>query len=302
MSVTIRQIHAFLAVAQEGTFTKAAERMQIAQPALSQLIRELEKALGIRIFDRTTRRVELTDGGREFHGAAVKILHDLEAAIRSANDLAERKRGRIVVAAPPLLSAVALPPAIVSLKATYPGLQVAIIDAGNEFVVDAVRFGRADCGIGTFHGLEDGIERSPIARDTYMLFFARDSRFAARKTVDWNELENETVVTVPRDSGTGLLVEMGFDTAHIPLQPAYEVSQISTALALVRAGLGIAILPSYAREVAPDGVHASRLTAPSITREIVMIRQRSRSVSPALAAFEVLLRRHVRQLVPREGT
>ena len=96
MAVTLRQIQAFLAVAELGTFTKAAERLHMAQPALSQLVRDLEQALGIRLFDRTTRRVELTEGGREFQGASAKIVHDLDLAIQNANDLAERRRGRII--------------------------------------------------------------------------------------------------------------------------------------------------------------------------------------------------------------
>ena len=74
MAITLRQIQAFLAVTDQGTFTKAAERLNMAQPALSQLVRDLERELGIRVLDRTTRRVELTEGGREFHGAALKIV------------------------------------------------------------------------------------------------------------------------------------------------------------------------------------------------------------------------------------
>ena len=112
MAITLRQIQAFLAVTEQGTFTKAAERLNMAQPALSQLVRDLERELGIRVLDRTTRRVELTEGGREFHGAALKIVQDLDTAVLNATGLAERRRGRIVVAVPPLLAAVIMPPTI----------------------------------------------------------------------------------------------------------------------------------------------------------------------------------------------
>ena len=129
MAITLRQIQAFLAVAELGTFTKAAERLHMAQPALSQLVRELEHELGIRLFDRTTRRVELTEGGREFQGASAKIVHDLELAIQNANDLAERRRGRITVAAPPLLAAAILPEAIAEMRERYPGIRIALTGA-----------------------------------------------------------------------------------------------------------------------------------------------------------------------------
>jgi DNA-binding transcriptional LysR family regulator len=300
VAVTLRQIQAFIAVAQQGTFTKAAERMQIAQPALSQLVRELERVLNVRLLDRTTRRVELTDAGREFHAAAVQILHELDAAVQNAADLAARKRGRITVAVPPLLAAIALPPAIAALRDTHPGLQVTIIDARNDLVIEAVRSGRADCGIGTFSSLEDGIERTPLARDSLMLFCTGQSRFAHQTSVAWRELRGEPLVTLTRDSGIRLLVEVGYESAEVPLFPAYEVSQISTALALVRFELAIAVLPTYARAVVPAGVLAKPLTEPSIARDIVMIRASGRSVSPALSTFETLLRRFVRQSTPSE--
>lgn len=300
MAITLRQIQAFLAVAEQGTFTKAAERLHMAQPALSQLVRELERELGIRVLDRTTRRVELTEGGREFHGAAVKILNDLDTAVENANGLAERRRGRIVVAAPPLLAAVILPPAMSALRELHPGLQVAIFDARNDLVVEAVRFGKADCGLGTFSALEDNIERQPLARDSLMLFCRRGSAFAGRSSVAWRDLADEDLVALTRDSGIRLLVEVGYERAQIALKPSYEVSQITTALALVRAGLGIAVLPTYARAVAPATVVARPLVEPAITRDIVMIRPSGRSVSPALSTFEALLRRFVRQLLPSD--
>lgn len=302
MAITLRQVQAFLAVTEQGTFTKAAERLHMAQPALSQLVRDLERELGIRVLDRTTRRVELTEGGREFHGAALKIVQDLDTAVQNANGLAERRRGRIVVALPPLLAAVIIPPTIAALNAKHPGLQVAIIDARNDLVVDAVRFGKADCGVGTFSALEDNIERSPLARDSLMLFCAKVSRFAGQRGAIWGDLADEPLVTLTRDSGIRLLVEVGYETAEIALKPAYEVSQITTALALVAAGLGIAVLPTYARAIAPAGVIAMPLSQPSITREIVMIRPSGRSTSPALAAFETVLRRNVRGLVPSDDS
>ncbi|MBW4656960.1 MAG: LysR family transcriptional regulator [Kaiparowitsia implicata GSE-PSE-MK54-09C] len=301
MAITLRQIQAFLAVAEHGTFTKAGERMHMAQPALSQLVRELEQELGLRLFDRTTRRVELTEGGREFRGAAAKIVEDLEIAVSSASDLAERKRGRIVVAAPPLLAAVILPEAIAEMRERYPGIQISVVDAKTDTIVEAVRVGRADCGLGTFAAEEDGIERVPMARDSLMLFCDHSSRFAATSTWAWGDLRDEPLITLTRDSGIRLLVEVGYETAGVPLTPAYEVSQITTALALVEARLGIAVLPTYARAAAPHRrVIAKQLAEPTIARDIVMIKRSDRSTSPALAAFEGVLRRYARRLAPHD--
>lgn len=298
MAITLRQIQAFLAVGEQGTFTKAAERLKVAQPALSQLVRDLEQELGIRLLDRTTRRVELTEAGREFQGSAIKIAHELDTAVENANHLAERKRGRIIVAAPPLLAAVILPPSIVALQEAYPGLQVSLVDARNELIIEAVRYGKADCGIGTFSAALDDIERNPLARDRMMLFCRKNSPFANKTSVAWRELEDQPFVTLTRDSGIRLLVEIGFEQAQIALRPNYEVAQITTALALVEAGLGLAVLPTYARAVAGGAILARPLVEPSIARDIVMIRQGGRSMSPALAAFETVLRRYIRRHIP----
>ncbi|MGO4671747.1 LysR family transcriptional regulator [Bosea sp. 2YAB26] len=297
MTVSLRQIQAFLAVAECGTFTKAAERLHMAQPALSQLVRELERELGLRLFDRTTRRVELTEGGREFQGASAKIMHDLDLAVRNANNLAERRRGRIVVAAPPLLAAVLLPMAIVELGQRYPGIEVAIIDARTDAIVEEVRLGRADCGLGTFSAIEDGIERMPLARDSLMLFCARTHPFATRSSLPWADLAGQPLITLTRDSGIRLLVEVGYETAEVPLRPLYAVSQITTALALVEAGLGIAVLPTYALAMTPHRPIAARpLVEPTIARDVVMIRPSGRSPSPAVLAFESILRGSIRRL------
>ena len=134
MNVTIKQLQAFLAVAELGNFTRAAERLRVAQPALSQHVRELETELALRLFDRTTRRVELTAGGREFRSAATKILAELEHAVRNAHDLAEHKRGRITIAAPPLLAAVILPRAIAEFHARNSGVQIVLVEHKAQLV------------------------------------------------------------------------------------------------------------------------------------------------------------------------
>ncbi|WNJ92763.1 LysR family transcriptional regulator [Bosea sp. 685] len=297
MAISLRQIQSFLSVAECGTFTKAAERLHMAQPALSQLVRELERELGIRLFDRTTRRVELTEGGREFQGASAKIMHDLDLAVRNANNLAERRRGRIVVAAPPLLAAILLPSAIVELRQRHPGIEVAIIDARTDKIVEEVRLGRADCGLGTFSAIEDGIERMPLTRDSLMLFCASAHPFAARTSLPWADLAEQPLITLTRDSGIRLLVEVGYETAEVPLRPLYEVSQITTALALVEADLGVAVLPTYALAMTSGRPIATRpLVEPTIARDVVMIRPSGRSPSPAVLAFEAILRSCIRRV------
>ena len=301
MKITLKQIECFLAVAEHGSFSGASKRLNTAQPALSQAIKDLEAELGVRLFDRTTRRVELTDAGREFQQSAAKVIEELEHAVESVHELAERKRGRLTVAAPPLLAAVVLPQAIAEFRRRFPGISVQIADVGTEQIIESVRNGKADCGIGTFQPSEEGIERVALVRDSLMLFCDEASPLNGSEPVCWSELADYPLVTLTRDSGIRLLVEVGFESCELPLKPAFEVAQVTTAIALVEAGLGVAVLPTYALAAARyRKVNGRQLVEPVISREIVMIHASGRSVSPAVQAFSQVIRRFAQQLTPQE--
>lgn len=291
MNITIRQINAFLQVAALGSFTRAAEQLHTMQPALSQQVRDLEAELGIRLFDRTTRRVELTEAGAEFRAIAAKAIEELDVAARNAQGLAERKRGRVIVAAPPLLAAAVVPKAIVDFQEKYPGITVRLIDARSDQIVELVRSGQVDCGVGTFHAGEEGITPTVLARDNLMVFCAPNHPLAKRKSVHWKELEGQPLVTLTRDSGIRILVEVGFEAAHIKLVPAYEVTWITTALALVEAGLGIGVFPTYAWAGAQSLDISGSPLEPAIARDITLITRSGREVAPATQAFVRFLRK-----------
>lgn len=298
-NITIRQMRAFLEVVQLGNFTRAAERLKVAQPALSQQIRDLEAELGIRLLDRTTRRVELTDAGREFGRAAGKILEDVDRAAREAQGLASRERGRVTVAAPPLLSAIVLPAAIADFRSKYPGIQTVLVDARTDQIVNKVRSGEVDCGLGTFRSGEDGITTTPLARDSLMLFCAKDHPLADADRVRWQDLRPFPMVALTRESGIRLLVEVGFESAKLPLIPAYEVSHVTTALAMIEAKLGVSVLPTYAWIAAQDRrICAVPLVEPAIARDIVMISRAGHSLSPGVSAFAQFLSKHTRAMLP----
>lgn len=299
MSVSLKQISAFLAVAENGSFTRAAEQIGMAQPALSQMVRDLEATLGLRLFDRTTRRVELTDGGREFRDAVGKVVDDLDFAVRSVRDLAGRRRGRISVAAPPLLATILLPTIIREFNTTHPYIQIVVLDVAPRNLAEYVRTGQADCGIGTFAPGEPNIERIHLARDSLAAFFPADTP-RLPPTMRWEDLGDRPLITLTPESGIRRLVELGFETARMPFSPAFEVTHVVTALSLVEAGLGYSVLPTYAIvEPRARSLVASTLVDPGISREIVLIHGSGRSLSPAVQAFIPVLQKYSRLLQPR---
>ncbi|QJP15802.1 LysR family transcriptional regulator [Starkeya sp. ORNL1] len=302
MKLALRHIEAFLAVAEHGNFSTASRHLHVAQPALSQAVKDLEAELGVRLFDRTTRRVELTAAGLEFQGSTSKILEDLEHAVENVRDLATRRRGRIRVAAPPLLSSVILPQAIAAFHRDYPGVAIELIDIGTEEIVASVVTGKADCGLGTFSPSEEGIERTLLMRDNLMMFCSPEHPAHDLTTVAWSELRDQPLIALTRTSGIRLLMDIGIESAGISAKPAFEVSLITTALALVEADLGVSVLPSYALAAARHyAVIARPLVDPVISRDVVLIHASGRSISPAVATFSGVLRSYAQKLTPAQG-
>jgi DNA-binding transcriptional LysR family regulator len=304
MNITLRQIQAFKTVAEFGSFTRAAERLNVAQPALSLSIRELERELNLRLFDRTTRRVELTGAGREFLQSADKLLADLDRAVRDARDLSEMKRGRIVVAAPPLLAAMIVPAAIAEYNAAHPGIDVGLVDARNDQILDRLRAGEADLAIGTFEERADGIRREVLAEDALTLFCAPASPLAKKRRVRWADLHDQKLIMLTRDSSIRVLTERTLaEAGRNTGKPLYEVSQMTTAVMLAEAGLGVTVLPAYAWSFARGRDVVSRqLVEPQVMRNIYLIQSESRSLSPAADGFARTLRKQTRAAIARVVT
>ena len=211
MNVTLRQLKAFVAVAQLGGFTPAAQRLHLTQSALSVLVRELERELGIRLFDRTTRSVHLTDAGRELHGSAEKMLLDLEHAVANSRGLAEVKRGRVAVAATPLMSSIMLPRIIAGYMAAHPGVSVVLKDAVAGQIPRKVHDGEADFGIGTFLTPEAGFVTEPLMVDTLVLACPKNHPLAAKPRVRWRDLAGYPFVALTRDNAVGELIRDSAD-------------------------------------------------------------------------------------------
>jgi DNA-binding transcriptional LysR family regulator len=297
MNVTLRQLQAFVEVAATGNFTRAAERMQVAQPTVSLLIRELEAELGLRLIDRTTRRAELTETGREFRIHADKIVADLHYAVQHASELVERKRGRITLAATPLLAAALIANVITVFKREFPGVQVVLIDTGVDEVVTRVKSGEADIGVVSFRPKDEECVSTPLFRETLVLFCSPKHPLAGLPQVQWRDLAGFPLVALPRNDAIRDLVEHGYKAAGLAAQPAYEVSQIMTALAFVEAGLGVTVLPAYAMASAKfRGIATRPLSNPSVSRDTVIITRRDRSLSLAATDFLRLLRRRAKAL------
>lgn len=300
MNITLRQLHSFRAVAELGSFTRAAQRLKLAQPALSLAIRDLETELNLRLFDRTTRKVELTAAGTEFLQSVDRLMSDLQHAIKNAQDWTERKRGRFVIAAPPFLASMIIPDAIAEYKASFPAIDVRLIDAPTDVIVERVRMGDADFGVGTFADSEEGIRRENLFRDALMVFGRSDNPVIKTSKIFWRNLRDAPLIVLTRESGIRTLTNTAFDRIGLSIHPSYEVSHITTSVMLVNAGLGVAVLPAYAWGFARSfEIVARPLVDPIVGREVAIIRSDVRSLSPAAEGFTKFLRKRARWALPR---
>jgi DNA-binding transcriptional LysR family regulator len=296
---SLRQIECLLAIRDAGGFSRAAERLGLSQPALSGQIRELESLLGLRLVDRTTRRVALTPAGEAFATRAAAGLAELDRAQAEAQGRAALSAGRLRLVAPPLLAAGLMPGVMADFARAHPGLALTLSDLPTDDIIARLRDGRADAGIGTFPpGLPD-LDARPLFRDVLMLFAAPGHPLAGLSQVPWAALEGQALVALGRESGLRLLAEMGFERAGLALRPVQEVAQVATALALVAAGFGVAVLPGYAR-IAPQaaGLAVRPLDGAPIGRQIAALIPRDRSAPPALAPFLDAIARALRRPAP----
>ena len=263
-------------------------------------IRDLESELGAKLFDRTTRRVELTAAGREFLQSVDKLIVDLERAVQNARDLADRKRGRLVVAAPPLLAALIVPGAVADYRKRFPAIEVSVIDAQTNIIVDKVRSGEADCGIGTFAEGEEGIRREVLFEDALMAWCPAQSQCARSSRLAWKDLPAGQLIAITRDSRIRFLVDQAYQSIGQTVRPAYEVSHMTTAIMMVEAGLGVAVLPAYVWGFAQVfNVVSKVLSDPEVRREVAIIQASGRSLSPAAEAFLTYLGKRAHAALPR---
>jgi len=286
MNVTLRQLRAFVLVARLGSFTRAAQAMHVTQSALSLLVRELESAIDSRLFDRTTRAVALTAAGSDFFPRAERVLAELESALAGVDKLVARERGRVVVAAPLVLSSTYLPPILAAFGAKYPGIEVVLQDTLPNQVLPLVRGGAADLGIGTFASDEADIQRTLLFSEAMAAAFPAGHAFAQLQQLTWADLAQEPVLALSRGSVFRDLTEAGFAAAGLMLKPAREANYAGSLIGMVDAGLGVAVLPGFAVKLAdPARIGWRRVENPLIDREVALVRRAGVSLSHAAQGF-----------------
>ncbi|HGM5578692.1 TPA: LysR family transcriptional regulator [Pseudomonas putida] len=283
MKNALQHIRAFITVAQRGNFARAAADLHLSPSALTVQIRQLETWLGVALLERSPRHVTLTGAGREALPAMEKLLLDLSNIVSASQGLAAVRRGVVTVAALPSLCAGALAERLAVFRQLHPGVEVRLRDLVAERIVERVREGDVDFGVGVRSPFGHGLDFTPLLRDRLSLFVPAEHPLANGQ-VSLQALDGLPLILTGRDSSVRAQIEQVFRERGLMLQVAMEANYMSTVLALVRNGLGIALLP----ESADDGTHRvvrRVLNEAALEREIGIITRSESRHSVAAAAL-----------------
>jgi DNA-binding transcriptional LysR family regulator len=286
MDLDLRQIRAFATVAQLGSFTGAAKRLHVSQPALTVQIRNLEESLGVRLFDRNTRTVSLTRMGRELLPALERILRDLDAVVAEARDVAAQRHGTVRLAVLPSFASGVLPEIIARFREEHPKISFVIHDVIASGVVDQVREEQVDLGLTGGRIVDPEFEVLHTTQDHMHVVYPVGHPLADIEQINVDALIQHPLILMHPATSVRAVVDAAFLAAgRLPIVAA-EATYISTAVGMVRAGLGAAILPGSAMEVRAERTLRSRsVDDASFTREVSLIKKADRTLPPASESF-----------------
>lgn len=297
MKNSIQHIRAFLAVANSGSFAKAAVELNLSPSALTVQIQQLEDWLGVTLLERSPRHVSLTAAGQNNRGPMEKLLLDLDNIVSGSRDLAALRRGVVTIAALPSMCSGALPPILKTFREQFPGVEVRLRDVVAQRIDALVREGEVDFGLGVRARLSHGLEFEVVMMDRLSLFVPLDHPLAERGSIALAELAGQPIILTGRDSSVRERVEQLFADEGLILTPGLEANYMSTVMALVRLGLGMTLLPESADEGRGDLVQV-RIEHAGVNREIGLITRTGFSLSPAATRFADLMKKSLHPQSP----
>jgi len=295
----LRHLRYFVAVAEELHFTRAAERLHIAQPPLSQQIRQLEDELGVALFTRAHRRVHLTEAGRSFLGDARTILARVDQATTEARRVARGETGALAVGFVASTTYGLVPALAQEFRHRHPAVRISLSELSTEEQVVALRAGTIHVGLGRPPADDPSLRADPLLEEPLEVALSATHRLARERAIPLRALAEEPFVLFPRRPPRGwadVILEhcrsAGFSPAVVQ-----EAQELSTALILVAAGLGVTLVAASARTLHPPGLVYRPLSAPAPVTELIALYRRD-PVPPSVTAFLEV----ARSVLARNGT
>jgi DNA-binding transcriptional LysR family regulator len=280
MYLDLPGLEAFIAVAELGSFRRAASRLGLSQPALTRRLQRLEAVTGTELLDRRTQPIRLTAAGTALLPEAQEAIGKLREAMRRAVD---PDRGqRVEIGCLPTLAVRHLGPLLVAHRRRWPQGEVVVHECSATEIRAMLDANRVDFALAAIGAERWNVERVPLFEEPFFLVMQPGHRLARRETVAWAELRDEAVVSTHMPSENRRLVDGALDEARVHASWSVEVRHLATAVAMAASGVGVAALPASALpEPLPPGLAAVRLVKPALTRRVGLLSPRERHMSPA---------------------
>lgn len=284
----------FRAIAQAGHMTRAAEVLGVTQPALSAMMKKLEKEVGAELLHRTGRGVELTDAGRLFLESAEEALRRVEAGVQSVRELMGLERGTIRVGGGATATTYLLPRVVSEFHVKHPGVRFFVREAGSRATASAVLSGELDLGIVTLP-IEVPSARdllvTPWVEDELRLIVPPGHRLAGKKSFKWAELDGESMIGFEAGSAVRGVIDKEVAMRGLSLDVVMELRSIESIKSMVAAGIGVGLVSRFALE-AGEGLTCRD---GRVARELALVRRRDRVPGAAAGVFEKSLLAAVRK-------
>jgi DNA-binding transcriptional LysR family regulator len=279
--MNLRQIETFLCVAEHASFRRAAETLHRSQSVVSVHVQQLEDELGVPLFERTTRRVVLTAGGRTLLIRCKSVMDDLKSVAHELREESSLRRGRVSIGTSPSISTHRLPAIIAAYQAAYPGITLELHEAFAKGMYDDVLDRITDFAIGPRVGGLKDFDIRPVIKDPIVAVLPPGYRLEGRKSVSLEEIAGQPHLSMPRGTAIRGVIEDAFKTRSLVFAPKFEVIHQQTLFSMVEAGLGVTILPMMSvPQTRSDRYQVALLRAPAITREICLVTLKGKTLSP----------------------
>jgi DNA-binding transcriptional LysR family regulator len=281
MRIDFLGLHAFVAIAERGSFQLAAAHLNLSQTALSHRMRKLEDDLGLRLLQRTTREMSLTPAGLAL---LPKVRAMIDGLSESLDDLRAQGRARqesLAIGCLPTIAAGPLPAALKRFRNEHPDLALRIHDNSATEIDALIQSGAVEFGITLVAAHRWDFVIETLARDPFVLICRRQDAIADRAAVSWSELAGAPLIRISPHTGNRMIIDDALGSRRESLRWVYEVQHVSTAIAFVRAGLGMTVIPRLAMDsTQARGLRVLSLRNPRVIRRIGIVSRRSAPLSP----------------------
>jgi DNA-binding transcriptional LysR family regulator len=298
----MRQLRYLVALADERHFTRAAARLHIAQPALSQQVRRLEDEVGVALVDRTTRHVSLTPAGELLVGRARRAIAEVDAAAAELSELAGVRTGRVVIGAMRSTGRFDLSALFAAYYARHPGIELVVREEPSEVMLQRLHADALDVAFLSVNRLDAGpdIQLHPLLDEPLVALLAPDHPLAQRRRIDMAELRDERFVVFGEGGSLRRIVVQGAREAGFEPMLAFESTESTRIRAMASRGLGVALLPASEADHEGPPIAVVPVRNPSLARDVTLAWRANRRHSPAARAFLQLAVTADAAGVPRE--